>query len=176
MKHHLFTTALLATIPSLTYADPIPLNVELDIGITEVEHAWRGINNYADYDSQLKSIGLTLWHENNFGIRFAHGTGSTMTTQGRYKDYYIELPNISSLELLYKVELTDRARVFGGIGTNLIPLPTYKDVRGSVRADRDDDEGYILGLSYNVLSNLRLIYRFTEYSLVKSAKYERNLG
>ena len=149
-------------------------SLELDAGHNKIEHAWRGPNNYAQFEADLNSIGLTAWRD-NVGLRLAYIKGDDMNTLGIYEQITIKLKHIISLELLYKYQITNNIRVYAGIGANLIPVPMHWDgidPTSHAATDADNDEGYLIGAQYRVSNKLSVGWRFTHYSRIKEAPYD----
>lgn len=153
-------------------ASAVSGELELDITHARVEHAWRGERNYAQFTSPLYGLGLTYWFDNGFGVRGAYAEGREMHTDGRFKDFTIDLKYIASLELLYRYEVVDGLFLVGGVGTHVIPLPIWNGKIDYRRNDYDNDEGYILGIQYRLNDNFSVGWRFTHYSRVKSDLYD----
>ena len=148
---------------------------ELDATVVDLEHAWRGPDNYAQFTETLHGAGITVWDKSNFGLRVAYLDGKDMNTAGRYSGITVKLKYIASLELLYKYQVTDKLRAVIGVGTNLIPLPMYWDgidPSSHAATDADNDEGYIVGVSYRLNDDISLGWRFTHYSRIKGGVYD----
>lgn len=147
-----------------------PVEYQLGVHSTKIEHTWRGEQNVANYDATTKSISITAWNKHNFGVRVAYEKGEVMTTIGRYENVLVDLKFIGSLEVAYRFFVSDDAYIFGGIGTYRIPLPMTTVKSGYFRND-SDDEGYHLGVTTRH-GDWSIAYRFTQYSRIKSKLYD----
>ena len=148
---------------------------ELDLTQVEIEHAWRGPDNYAQFDGSLSGVGVTSWHDSGFGARLSYLQGKDLSTEGKYEGITIQLKYIAGLELLYKHRLTESLWVYGGIGTYLIPLPMdYEgiDPDGHDANDSDNDEGWLVGAQWDVNERWSVGWKFTHYSRIKSSPYD----
>lgn len=148
-----------------------PVEYQVAIQTTQIEHAWRGPDNVATYTSATKGISITAWNKQNFGLRIAYDKGEVMTTVGRYENVLVDLKFIGSLELSYRYYILNDAYIFGGIGTYRIPLPMTNIKSGYFRNDSDDDEGYHVGITTKH-DSWSVSYRFTQYSRIKSNPYD----
>ena len=149
-------------------------NNEFDYTQVAMEHAWRGPNNKADFNEKLEGIGITAWHDSNFGVRLGYLKGKSLHTEGRYSFITMNMKHIISLELLYKYEIIDDLNLILGVGTHLIPVPMYWDgidPTSHAATDADNDEGYIIGLQ-KCVDSLCIGWRFTHYSRIKSNVYD----
>ena len=160
---------ILPFLASLTYVG--------DVGLTQVEHHWGPPNDkHAHFTYNLKSLGITAWHPSNFGFRVAHGKGEEAGTLGTYRALLIDFESVTSFELLYKYPLNSRIEVIAGLGTYLMPMPRYYKADHKLEAtDSDDDEGYFIGITYNLTEDLSVSYRYTHYSQINS-EYTKGNG
>ena len=168
MKHLLLV--LITLLPFTTSA----VEYQFDVGYSQVEHAWRGEDKYAQFTDTLNGVGLTAWY-GNIGIRGGYIKGKDLNTAGRFKSITIRLKHIISLEVLCRYQVTDYLSVMAGIGTYKIPLPQYwKGINPKSHAatDADDDEGYILGAQIDLDGNWGMGWRFTHYSRIKSNTFD----
>ncbi len=138
----------------------------IDTNFTKLEHEWRGIS-VADYSADLKGVGLTYWHDSDFGVRIAHSFGNKMYTEGRYASYVIDLKGITSLELLYRYELLNDFYLIGGVSTNKIHVPITSIEENYYRNDSDDDWGWGAGFQYKFSDRISAGYRFDQRSEIK---------
>lgn len=140
---------------------------ELDVSHNYVDHAWRG-RDVANYSANLKGLGLTYWHNSNFGLRVSHLFGEKMYTKGMYKHIYIDLKSITSIHLQYRIFVNDDLMLLSGFGTSVIPVPAYRVSDDAlVKKDYDNDEGYFFGVQYKLNKKTSISWRFTHYSRIK---------
>ncbi len=147
---------------------------EFDVTAIDFEHAWRGKDNYAQYEATLYGIGYSIWR-NNFGLRVGYIKGKDLYTEGRFEHVTVKLKYVVSFEALYKYDITEQFRLAVGIGTHLIPVPQYYegiDPDGHFANDADNDEGYILGLQWEPVEDVLVGWRFTHYSRITVAPYD----
>lgn len=145
---------------------------EFDLTTVQLEHAWRGPNNYAQFEESISGIGLTGWHKSGFGTRIGYLEGKDLTTEGKYSDVTLSLGYIASWELLYRKEVFDGLFLIGGIGTHIIPIPNLASSDPHHSTDYDNDEGYILGLQWTVNDKMSVGWRFTHYSRITVSPYD----
>jgi len=144
---------------------------ELDFNYTNFEHAWRGENNYAQFNAGLYGMGVTAWHRSNFGIRAGYIHGTDLNTKGIYRNITLSLGYIASFELLYRYEFYKNFHAIVGIGTYIIPIPNLGSDSEHHRTDYDNDEGYVLGLQYKVNKHLSIGWRFTRFQKIKRQEW-----
>ncbi|MFT5709311.1 MAG: hypothetical protein ACI9ES_003619 [Oceanospirillaceae bacterium] len=149
-------------------------SIEIDVSKNEIEHAWRGPNNYAHFELKGVGVGVTVWQD-NIGVRLAYVDGGNINTAGRYEHITINLKYIASLELLYKYQITNDLRIYAGISTSLIPVPMSWDgidPKSHEATDSDNDEGYTIGMQHNLNKGLSIGWRFNHYSRIKSSPHD----
>ena len=161
--------AILPFLTALTYVG--------DIGVTQMEHHWGPPNDkHAHFNYKLKSLGITAWHQSNFGFRMAYGKGEEVGTLGHYNALLIDFESVASFEILYKYKLNSRLEVVAGLGTYLMPMPRYfKSDHSPEVNDADDDEGYLIGVTYHISKDFSVTYRYTHYSQINS-EYTKGNG
>ena len=140
---------------------------QIDIGQYNVEHAWRGPNNYAQFEKQMTGIGITKWDSSGLGVRVGYIHGGEVTTNGRYSSIILDLKYIASLELLYREEVHSDLWVVVGIGTNVMPIPNITSSDPHHSTDYDNDEGYLFEIQYKLIDELSVAWRFTHTSRIK---------
>lgn len=156
---------------SATFADD-NWDFELDLTAASIEHGWRGPNGYnqkAQFDEEIYGLGFTTWHKSNFGVRLGYLKGAVLTTSGKYDYVQINMKHIASFEILYRYYITDNLTARVGIGTHNIPVPQrYEglDPTSHPYNDADNDEGWNVGLQYQLSDGFSVGWRFTHYSRI----------
>ena len=160
-------SSLAIFLASLTYVG--------DVSVNQMEHHWGKPDDvHAHFNYQMKSIGLTTWYK-NLGFRVAYGVGEEVGTLGNYAALVIDFESVTSFELMYKQSVGD-FDIFTGVGTYLMPMPRYfKETHLPEKNDADDDEGYFIGITYNLTEDLSVSYRYTHYSQINS-EYTKGNG
>lgn len=145
---------------------------ELDITGADIEHGWRGpagFEHKAQFEEKIYGFGFTTWHKSNFGVRLGYLKGAVLTTEGAYDYVQVNMKHIASLELLYRYYITEDLQARVGIGTHAIPVPQrYEglDPTSHPYNDSDNDEGWNVGLQYQLSDAFSVGWRFTHYSRI----------
>jgi hypothetical protein len=154
------------------------LSYTLDVSKTDMKHHWGPPTLIeANFSYKVKSIGLTVWSRTDFGIRVAYGSGERASTKGHYSYIEVDFKHVSSLELMYRYHILPKTYVFAGIGTYLMPTPSYyKGTYKLERMDSDNDEGYFIGIHQELTDNVGISYRYTRYSTIGDSEYTEGYG
>ena len=144
----------------------------VDVGVYRTEHAWRGVDNYAQFDMRSVGVGFSVQFEGGLYSRFGLVSGDKLTTKGRYTDVVLNLKYIASFELAYRMKLAKSSYLLVGLGTNVMPIPNITSTDEHHSSDYDNDEGYLIELQYEVTRNISIAWRFTHTSRIKSNKYD----
>lgn len=140
------------------------LDYQFDISTNDVNYGWYANDtDQADFHREMIGIGLSAF-DGNWGLRAGYMKGGEAHTQGRYSDFTVDMKYITSIEIIYRKQVSDNFRVFAGIGTYDIPVPIWCDDESYYRNDSDDDEGYFFGASVRLYNKWHLNYRYTKYS------------
>ncbi len=145
---------------------------EIDLSIHDMEHSWRGVNEnqHAQFENVFYGLGVAYWFD-NIGIRASYLQGDVINTKGRYEYVDVNMKHIISIEALYNVDLTDKLSMFAGVSYNWIPTnQSYEglDPNSHHANDNDNDEGYLIGLKYNLHKNIYAGFRYNRFSKIKT--------
>lgn len=141
----------------------------IDSGLNNVNYSWYGVgSDNASYDKQMVGVGFSALHD-NFGLRAGVMKGGEANTEGRYSTYIVNMKSITSFELFYKKDITDRFYLFTGIGHYLIPVPIYSEEDNYYRNDNDNDGGWFYGINIRLSNDFSLKWRHTQYGTIKNS-------
>lgn len=169
---------LLLLLMSPLTAKPDSFTYEVDVTAVSVEHAWRGDKgerDYAQFEDVVYGFGVASWHKSGFGGRVGYLKGTTLYTEGRYDYLQINMKHIISFELMYRYYVTEDLKAIVGVGTHLIPVPQYYegiDPQSHMANDTDNDEGWLVGLQYEINKDFSIGWRFNHYSRIKTSQYD----
>jgi len=144
---------------------------QIDLGYSQVEHAWRGPSNYANYETGMESLGLTYITDIGVAFRVGYGVLSDSKTKGKYDYLVLEMNYILSLELTYRYSF-EQITVYAGIGKYTIPTSVRATSSDIYIHDYDNDEGYLIGIEYMIDENVGVGYRFNMMSRITSAPFD----
>jgi len=166
---------ILTAILLLFCLNAIGVEYEMDINYSDINHSWRTTGeDKARFDNTMIGVGGTAWLSDNWGFRVAHMEGGKVNPDegyGQYSGWTLDQKSITSFEIIYKHRFfSDDLSIYGGVGHYEIPVPIYNAAGLLVKNDRDDDEGYFLGLNYSITDKWGIGGRFTMYSVIEDSE------
>ena len=164
------------SLTSTAKAEPFSdeLLFEIDAGYSLIRHSWSDTNGKTLYKSNMKEIGASIDY-NGFGLRIGYGEldGLSEDTNGAYPNVAIDFEHIWSFELLYTSYINDKWRIYGGIGSYLLPVDHYYrkgDEWVFGKNDEDNDEGIFFGVKYSLTEDISVNLKVTQYSWIQDWK------
>lgn len=132
--------------------------------------SWHGAS-HADYQFKLYTVAIVAQHESGFGLRVGYGQGDeTYPDEGAFDpSLSIDLKESVELELLYTHRLVDKIDWFVGAGYYWHKLPIY-EAGDLIKADEDNDKGFVVGINYNVSKKLSFQFQYRHYSSIAPNK------
>ncbi len=132
-------------------------NTEYSVGAShaKLDYCWYGASE-ACFNFDLIVMRVEAEHDSGFAVRYGYGLpmGTNKQTTITNQEFVIGFEKYREFELLYKYGVSDKFKVYGGIGYYLQTTPIYSVEGDLIHYDEDNDNGYFVGADYKINKDL----------------------
>tara|TARA_R110000851_G_scaffold165758_1_gene310828 strand:- start:11809 stop:12396 length:588 start_codon:yes stop_codon:yes gene_type:complete len=136
----------------------------------KTSYCWYGASE-ACFDYKMDIARFEVQHESGFAVRVAKAMNKPTSTQTTITNqvFKINFDNYKEVELIYKHNVNNSLVVYAGLGYYFQTVPIYSFDDVLIKYDEDNDNGYLIGMMYNVSDKLSIDFMVKQTSAIGKA-------
>lgn len=165
MKYLLLLVILLTTqLQASDYTYSIGANQ------ARTDYCWYGASE-ACFEYKMRVARFEVGHDSGFAVRIGKAIDKPTSTKTTITNqvFKINFDKYEEIELIYKYELNSSFTAYAGVGYYFQTVPIYSFDNVLIKYDEDNDEGYLLGVMYNIGSHLSIDFMLKQTSAIGQA-------